>query len=61
MNPEGGEDEGHEGDVDVEEGLVKGVAEGGECCEDYGYHRYEGLSSKVWLETCCYRRLHQDR
>lgn len=47
MDPEGGEDERYQGDVDVEEGLIKGVAEGGECCEDDGDHCYEGLSSRV--------------
>ena len=30
MQPETGEDEGDEGDVDVEEGFVEGVTEGGE-------------------------------
>ncbi len=47
MDPEAGEDEGRERDVDVEEGLVKGVAEGGERGEDYGYHCYEGLP--LWI------------
>lgn len=30
MDPEAGEGEGHECNVDVEEGFVEGVAEGGE-------------------------------